>query len=101
MTDPDGTVVLDAVVTAPTVRPAPVIAPVAAASVRPTTSGTVIGGGVNPTARISTVARFQRSLVGTVSLIVATVPVLATSEVIDCTQNVWFALLSTNWCVIV
>src|SRR5919201_582672 len=44
MTDPAGTVVLDAVVTAPTTRFAPVIAVVAAACVRPTTFGTVTCG---------------------------------------------------------
>src|SRR5678816_336064 len=40
ITDPAGTVVLDAVVTAPTVKPAFVIAVVAAACVWPTTLGT-------------------------------------------------------------
>src|SRR4029079_1475539 len=45
MTDPDGTVVLDAVVTVPTVRPAVVIADVAAVCVRPTTFGTATCGG--------------------------------------------------------
>src|SRR4051812_18138965 len=40
MTDPDGTVVLDEVVTAPSVRPAPVSAVVAALCVEPTTFGT-------------------------------------------------------------
>src|SRR6185503_7219318 len=44
ITDPAGTVVLDAVVTAPTVNPAPVIAVVAAACVRPTTLGTATCG---------------------------------------------------------
>ena len=44
MTDPAGTVMLDAVVIAPTVRPAPVIAAVAAACVRLTTSGTATCG---------------------------------------------------------
>ena len=44
ITDPAGTVVLDAVVTVPTVRPAPVIAVVAAACVRPTTLGTATCG---------------------------------------------------------
>ena len=41
MTLPDGTVALDCNVTAPTVRPAPVIVEVAAACVAPTTLGTV------------------------------------------------------------
>src|SRR6476620_6091592 len=49
MTDPDGTVVLDAVVTVPTVRPAVVIADVAAACVRPTTFGTATCGGPDET----------------------------------------------------
>jgi hypothetical protein len=40
ITKPDATVALDCVVTAPTVRPAPVIALVAAACVAPTTFGT-------------------------------------------------------------
>src|SRR6187399_2043647 len=44
ITDPAGTVVLDAVVTAPTVNPAFVIAVVAAACVRPTTLGTATCG---------------------------------------------------------
>src|SRR5204862_89221 len=44
ITDPAGTVVLDAVVTAPTVRFAPAIAVVAAACVRPTTFGTATCG---------------------------------------------------------
>src|SRR6476620_10971232 len=44
MTDPAGTVVLVAVVTVPTVRPAPVIAVVAALCVRPTTLGTATCG---------------------------------------------------------
>src|SRR4051812_26344259 len=42
ITDPEGTVVLVAVVTAPTIRFALVIAAVAAACVRPTTVGTVV-----------------------------------------------------------
>src|SRR5919112_6344726 len=49
MTDPAGTVVLEAVVIAPTVRPALVIAPVAAACVRPTTFGTAISGAPDET----------------------------------------------------
>ena len=44
MTNPAATVVLDAVVTAPTVNPAPVIAEVAAACVWPTTLGAVTSG---------------------------------------------------------
>ena len=49
ITDPAGTVVLDAVVTAPTTRFAPVIAVVAAVCVRPTTFGTVTCGGPDDT----------------------------------------------------
>src|SRR5712691_5396888 len=45
MTEPAGTVVLDAVVTAPTMRFAPAIAVVAAACVRPTPFGTATCGG--------------------------------------------------------
>ena len=44
MTDPAGTVVLDAVVTVPSVRPALVIADVAAACVCPTTFGAATRG---------------------------------------------------------
>src|ERR1051325_25380 len=44
MTEPLGTVVLDCVVTVPTVSVAPVIAVVAATCVRPTTFGTVVCG---------------------------------------------------------
>ena len=49
MTDPAGTVVLDAVVIVPTVSPADVIAAVAAACVSETTSGTATGGGPDET----------------------------------------------------
>ena len=45
ITSPDGTVLLDAVVTVPTTNPAPVIAVVAAACVSPTTFGTDTGAG--------------------------------------------------------
>src|SRR3954468_24492522 len=45
MTDPAGTVVLDAVVIVPTVNPADVIALVAADCVSDTTSGTATGAG--------------------------------------------------------
>src|SRR3954465_12077516 len=44
ITDPDGTVVLDAVVIAPTVRPAFAIAALAAVCVRPVTLGTATCG---------------------------------------------------------
>src|SRR3982751_243959 len=49
MTDPAGTVALDAVVTVPTTRPAFVIAVDAAACVRPTTFGTGTCGGPDET----------------------------------------------------
>src|SRR5215475_8078464 len=49
MTDPEGTVVLDAVVTVPTINPAFVIAVEAAAWVRPTTFGTATCGGPDDT----------------------------------------------------
>src|ERR687884_389106 len=49
MTDPAGTVVLEAVVIAPTVNCAFVIAVVAAACVSPTTFGTAICGGPDET----------------------------------------------------
>src|SRR5437870_137803 len=49
ITDPAATVVLDDCVIAPTVRPALVIAVVAAACVRPTTSGTATCGGPDDT----------------------------------------------------
>src|SRR6185503_6362963 len=101
ITEPAGTVVLDAVITVPTVRPADVRLVAAAACVWPTMLGTVTGGGASVAARISTAATFQRSLVGAVSLIVAVVPVFATGVVIDCTQNVWLAIVSSHWCVIV
>ena len=45
ITLPDGTVLLDAVVTVPTTSPAPVIDVVAAACVNPTTFGTLTGAG--------------------------------------------------------
>src|SRR4029077_6754109 len=49
MIEPAGTVGLDAVVTAPTVSPADVIAAVAAACVRVTTLGTATSGGPDDT----------------------------------------------------
>src|SRR5262249_7392322 len=49
ITAPAGTVALEAVVTAPTRSPAPVIAVDAALCVRPTTFGTVTGGGPDET----------------------------------------------------
>src|SRR5215467_5236001 len=53
ITDPDGTVVLDCVVTVPTTRFALVIAVVAAAWVRPTTFGTATCGGPDDTTRFT------------------------------------------------
>src|SRR5713101_2639854 len=49
MTEPDATVVLEAVGTAPTVSPAPMISLDAAACVRPTTFGAATGGGPDDT----------------------------------------------------
>src|SRR5437868_1168708 len=49
MTDPEGTVVLDAGVNAPILRPAPEIALLAAVCVRPTTFGTATCGGPDDT----------------------------------------------------
>ena len=51
MIEPTGTVVLEAVVIAPTVKPAVVIAVVAAACVSATTSGTATSGGPDDTTR--------------------------------------------------
>src|ERR1700730_7156782 len=53
ITDPLGTVALDAVVTVPTANPAPVIAVVAAACVRLTTLGTADSGGPVDTQRFT------------------------------------------------
>ena len=53
MTLPEGTVALLTVLTVPTVNPAPVIALVAAACVRPTTFGTVTGAAPVLTARFT------------------------------------------------
>jgi len=53
MTDPAATVALDAVVTVPTAKPAPVIALVAAACVRFTTFGTLTGAGPVDTTRFT------------------------------------------------
>src|SRR5919198_330350 len=53
ITDPVGTVVLDALVTVPTVRPADVIVLVAAACVKLTTFGTATCGGPLETTRLT------------------------------------------------
>src|SRR3954453_13069551 len=58
ITDPDGTVVLDAVVTEPTVRPAVVIADVAATCVWPTTFGTATCGGPDETTSATALPMF-------------------------------------------
>src|SRR3954470_12378721 len=99
MTTPAGTVLLADVVTPPRTRPAPVMAPVAAVCVRPTTFGTAGDTATLPT-RISTAAAFQRSLVGDVSLIVVSVPAFATAAAGDCTQNVATPAVSTHWWII-
>ena len=96
---PAGTVALDAVVTVPTVRPAPVIAVVAAACVRPTTFGIATCGSVE--LMISTAAMFQRSVVGAVTFIVVSVPLDAIGAVRVCTQNVSPTAKSTHSCTIV
>ena len=82
MTDPAGTVVLAAVVTVATAKPAPVMAAVAAACVRFTTLGTA----TREAATISTAARFHRSVVGAVARIWIGVPAAATAPVAACTQ---------------
>src|SRR5208282_4682229 len=53
MTLPTAMLALAACVTAPTVRPAPVIAVVAAAWLAPTTLGTATGGGPEETTRVT------------------------------------------------
>src|SRR3954468_9585253 len=58
ITDPDGTVVLDAVVTVPTTRLAPVIAVVALACVRPTTFGTATCDGPDETTSATALPTF-------------------------------------------
>src|SRR4051812_9806639 len=58
ITDPDGTVVLDAVVTVPTTRPAPVIAVVALVCVRPTTFGTATCAGPDETTSATALPTF-------------------------------------------
>src|SRR5580765_1740998 len=55
MTEPAVTVALDAVLTVPTVKPAPVMAVVAAACVRFTTFGTATGGGTVETTKATAV----------------------------------------------
>src|SRR6267143_4773215 len=100
MTDPDGTVVLDAMVVAPTVRLAFMIAVVAAPCVRFTTLGTVDDDPVDPTGRISTAAKFQRSVSGVAARRETSVPADATAPVPACIQNVSPTLASTHSCTI-
>src|SRR5262245_12989426 len=103
MTRPEGTVVLVWVVTVPRIRPASVIAVVAAACVRPTTFGTAtcVGGVLGAAARISIAARFHWFVAdGAVSLIVTVAPPVTGVER-ACTQNVSFARVSTHWWTIV
>src|SRR5919112_736119 len=88
ITRPAATVLLDAVVTAPSTNPSFAIASPAAACVNPTTFGTTAGVTAVDPARISTAAAFQRSLVGAVSLIVTDVPALGTGFAYACTKNV-------------
>jgi hypothetical protein len=57
ITLPEGTVLLDIIVTIPTNRPAPVIAVVAAACVNPTTFGTDTCAGPVETTKLTAVAR--------------------------------------------
>src|SRR5262245_44132515 len=101
MTEPAGTVVLDAVVIVPTVTPADVIALVAADCVSDTTLGTVTSGGGVPAAATSTTAKFQRSVVGAVTPIVTMVPALSIFAAVTCVQNVSPTLVSTHWCTVV
>lgn len=83
MTEPEGTLALEALLTPPVVRPELVRLLVAAACVRFTTLGTVTGC---PEATISTAAKFHRSDVGAVSLSVAAVPPAGIALMIRCTQ---------------
>src|SRR5881227_2415806 len=72
MTLPEATVLLDCIVTAPTVRPAPVMALVAAACVWPTTFGTAICAGPLETTRLT--AEPLATLVPAVGLSLMTLP---------------------------
>ena len=72
ITLPDATVELLAVLTVPTVRPAPVIALEAAACVRPTTFGTVTGAGPVLTVRFT--ADPEATLVPATGLSLITLP---------------------------
>src|SRR6185312_10032732 len=98
MTEPAGTVALVEFVTDPRASPAPVMADVAAACVRPTTFGTVTWAA--PATRISIAERFQRSVLGSVSFKATAVPAAATAAERACTQKVSPTPLSTHWCTI-
>src|SRR5262245_19082524 len=82
ITEPDGTVGLDEVLTVPTVRPATVMAADAFACVMLTTFGTVTDAGAEPLLT-STAAKFQRSVVGDRSFSV-TLPAAAVGLVRPC-----------------
>ena len=97
ITKPAGTLALDAVVTAPTERPAAMIAALAAVSVVLTMLGTATDV---PDRTISTAAIFQRLTVGSMSDRATGVPALALAPA-DCTQNVSPAAVSTYWVTIV
>src|SRR2546426_12090218 len=100
MTESAGTVVLDAVVIVPTARPAFVIAIVAAPCGMLTTLGTVDDDPADPAGRISTAAKFQRSVSGVTARRETSVPADATAPVPACIQNVSPTLASTHSCTI-
>src|SRR5205823_14859759 len=80
LTLPAATVLLDCIVTAPTVRTAPVMALVAAACVWPTTFGTAICAGPLETTRLT--AEPLATLVPAVGLSLMTLP--AATVLLDC-----------------
>src|SRR5262249_52054261 len=84
ITDPAGTVVLDCVVTVPSVRFAPVIAVDAAVCVRPTTFGTATCGG--PEETTSATALLMTTCVPAVGFWLITDP--AGTVVLDCVVTV-------------
>src|SRR5204863_20186 len=84
MTVPEATVVLDCIVTVPRVRPAPVMALVAAACVWPTTFGTATWAGPLETTRLT--AEPFATLVPAVGLSLITVP--EATVVLDCIVTV-------------
>src|SRR4029079_10792307 len=95
ITSSAGTKGLVSRVIVPIVRPAAISASDASACRRPVTSGTVTTASDDAAGTISTAERFQRSPVGAVSLMVATVPAFGTAAASACTQNVLFA--SRTW----